>query len=160
MLVPKDPRDDKNIFLEIRAGAGGDEAGLFAAELFRMYSRYAEKKRWKVTLLDMSTTGVGGAKEVVAQIQGKGVYQQAQIRKRSAPGTARSHHRGKRQDPYFHRNGGRHSRGRGRRCPDRAEGLAHRHLLLIGPRRTEREHDLLSRSHHPYSDRRSGRLPG
>jgi peptide chain release factor 1 len=74
LLVPKDPRDDKNIFLEIRAGAGGDEAGLFAAELFRMYSRYAEKKRWKVTLLDMSTTGVGGAKEIIAQIQGKGVF--------------------------------------------------------------------------------------
>jgi len=74
MLVPKDPRDEKNIFLEIRAGAGGDEAGLFAAELFRMYSRYAEKKRWKLTLLDMSTTGVGGVKEVIAQIQGKGVY--------------------------------------------------------------------------------------
>ncbi|OGW48376.1 MAG: peptide chain release factor 1 [Nitrospirae bacterium GWC2_57_9] len=74
MLVPKDPRDDKNIFLEIRAGAGGDEAGLFAAELFRMYSRFAEKKRWKVTLLDMSVTGVGGAKEVIAQIQGKGVF--------------------------------------------------------------------------------------
>ena len=74
MLVPKDPRDDKNIFLEIRAGAGGDEAGLFAAELFRMYSRYAEKKRWKVTLLDMSSSGVGGVKEVIAQIQGKGVY--------------------------------------------------------------------------------------
>jgi peptide chain release factor 1 len=74
MLVPKDPRDDRNIFLEIRAGAGGDEAGLFAAELFRMYSRYAEKKRWKVTLLDMSTTGVGGAKEVIAQVQGKGVF--------------------------------------------------------------------------------------
>jgi len=74
MLVPRDLRDEKNIFLEIRAGAGGDEAGLFAAELFRMYSRYAEKKRWKVTLLDMSMTGVGGAKEVIAQIQGKGVF--------------------------------------------------------------------------------------
>ncbi|NTW66228.1 MAG: peptide chain release factor 1, partial [Nitrospirae bacterium] len=74
MLVPKDPRDEKNIFLEIRAGAGGDEAGLFAAELFRMYTRYAEKKRWKLTLLDMSTTGVGGAKEIIAQIQGKGVF--------------------------------------------------------------------------------------
>jgi peptide chain release factor 1 len=74
MLVPKDPRDEKNVFLEIRAGAGGDEAGLFAAELFRMYSRYAEKQRWKVTLLDMSTTGVGGAKEVIAQVQGRGVY--------------------------------------------------------------------------------------
>ncbi len=74
MLVPKDPRDERNVFLELRAGAGGDEAGLFAAELFRMYSRYAEKKRWQVTLLDMSTTGVGGAKEVIAQIQGKGVF--------------------------------------------------------------------------------------
>jgi peptide chain release factor 1 len=74
LLVPRDPRDEKNIFLEIRAGAGGDEAGLFAAELFRMYSRYAEKKRWKVTLLDMSATGVGGAKEIIAQIQGKGVF--------------------------------------------------------------------------------------
>ena len=74
MLVPKDPRDDRNVFLEIRAGAGGDEAGLFAAELFRMYSRYAEKKKWKLTLLDLSTTGVGGAKEVIAQIQGKGVF--------------------------------------------------------------------------------------
>jgi peptide chain release factor 1 len=74
MLVPKDPRDDRNIFLEIRAGAGGDEAALFAAELFRLYSRYAEKKRWKVTLLDMSTTGGGGAKEVIAQVQGKGVF--------------------------------------------------------------------------------------
>ena len=74
MLVPKDPRDEKNVFLEIRAGAGGDEAGLFAAELFRMYSRYAEKKRWKVTVLDMSVSGGGGAKEVIAQIQGKGVY--------------------------------------------------------------------------------------
>ncbi len=74
MLVPKDPRDEKNIFLEIRAGAGGDEAGLFAAELFRAYSRYAEKRRWKVTLLDMSVSGAGGAKEVIAQIQGKGVF--------------------------------------------------------------------------------------
>lgn len=74
MLIPRDPRDEKNIFLEIRAGAGGDEAGLFAAELFRMYSRYAEKKRWKVTMLDMNTTGVGGVKEVTASIEGKGVF--------------------------------------------------------------------------------------
>jgi peptide chain release factor 1 len=74
MLVPKDPRDDKNIFLELRAGAGGDEAALFAAELFRLYSRFAEKKRWKVTLLDLSATGGGGAREVIAQVQGKGVY--------------------------------------------------------------------------------------
>ncbi len=74
MLVPKDPRDAKNILLEIRAGTGGDEAGLFAADLFRMYSKYAENKRWKVEIMDMSSTGVGGIKEVIASIQGKGAY--------------------------------------------------------------------------------------
>ena len=74
LLVPKDPYDEKNIFLEIRAGAGGDEAGLFAAELFRMYSRYAEKKRWKVEILDSNSTGVGGFKEIIALIEGKGAY--------------------------------------------------------------------------------------
>ncbi|MBI4687264.1 MAG: peptide chain release factor 1 [Nitrospirae bacterium] len=74
MLVPKDPRDEKNIFLEIRAGAGGEEAALFASELFRMYSKYAEAKRWKVEVIDISSTGLGGLKEVVASIQGKGAY--------------------------------------------------------------------------------------
>ncbi len=74
MLVPKDPRDDKNIILEIRAGTGGDEAGLFAYDLFRMYSKYAETRRWKVEIMDKSETGIGGLKEVVASIQGKGAY--------------------------------------------------------------------------------------
>jgi peptide chain release factor 1 len=74
MLVPKDPRDSKNIILEIRAGTGGDEAGLFAGDLFRMYSKYAEGRRWKVEVLDLNSTGVGGIKEVVASIQGKGAY--------------------------------------------------------------------------------------
>jgi peptide chain release factor 1 len=74
MLVPKDPRDSKSIILEIRAGTGGDEAGLFAADLFRMYSKYAENKRWKVEIMDMSSTGVGGIKEVIAEVQGKGAY--------------------------------------------------------------------------------------
>ena len=95
MLVPKDPRDDKNIFLEIRAGAGGDEAGLFAAELFRMYSRYAEKKRWKVTLLDMSTTGVGRRQGSHRPDPGQGRVQQAQVRERRAPGAARAGNRGR-----------------------------------------------------------------
>jgi peptide chain release factor 1 len=74
MLVPKDPRDEKNILLEIRAGTGGDEAGLFAADLFRMYSKFAETMHWKVEVMDMNSTGVGGIKEVVASIQGKGAY--------------------------------------------------------------------------------------
>lgn len=74
MLVPKDPRDSKNIILEIRAGTGGDEAALFAYDLFRMYTKYAESKRWKVEIMDMNSIGIGGLKEVIASIQGKGAY--------------------------------------------------------------------------------------
>src|SRR5206468_1205787 len=74
LLLPKDPNDDKNVVLEIRAGTGGDEASLFAAEVFRMYTRYAETQRWKVEVLSTSESGVGGLKEVIALIEGKGVY--------------------------------------------------------------------------------------
>jgi peptide chain release factor 1 len=73
-LVPKDPNDEKNVILEIRAGTGGDEASLFAAELFRMYSRYAESQRWRVEILESSASPVGGMKEIVAAIQGNKVY--------------------------------------------------------------------------------------
>lgn len=74
LLLPKDPRDDKNVILEIRAGTGGEEAALFASALFRMYSKYAESKRWKVEVIDINPTGLGGIKEVVATITGKGAY--------------------------------------------------------------------------------------
>jgi peptide chain release factor 1 len=74
MLVPKDPRDDKNVFVEIRAGTGGEEAAIFAADLYRMYNRYAERLGWKVELLDSNAIGVGGFKEVVFQVKGKGAY--------------------------------------------------------------------------------------
>ena len=74
LLIPKDPDDDRNVVLEIRAGTGGDEAALFAADLFRMYSRYAERHGWKVDLLSSNETGVGGLKEAIASIEGKGVY--------------------------------------------------------------------------------------
>ncbi len=74
MLLPKDPNDDKNVFLEIRAGTGGDEAALFAAELFRMYLRYAERKKWKVEIIDKSDIGIGGFKEIIAMISGDRVY--------------------------------------------------------------------------------------
>ncbi|MBG0785054.1 MAG: peptide chain release factor 1 [Anaerolineaceae bacterium] len=74
MLVPKDPRDDRNVIMEIRAGTGGDEAGLFAADLFRMYSRYAERRGWKTEILTMHETGIGGIKEVSFIIKGKGAY--------------------------------------------------------------------------------------
>ncbi len=74
LLLPKDPNDEKNVILEIRAGTGGDEASLFAAELFRMYARYAEGQRWKVEVLSTSESGVGGMKEVIAMIEGRGAY--------------------------------------------------------------------------------------
>ena len=74
LLLPKDPNDDKNIILEIRAGAGGDEAALFAAELYRMYVNYAEHQRWKVEMVSVSENGIGGFKEVVCMINGKGAY--------------------------------------------------------------------------------------
>jgi peptide chain release factor 1 len=74
LLLPKDPNDDKNIILEIRAGTGGDEAALFAGDLFRMYSRYAEKRRWRVELLSSADAGIGGFKEVCAMVSGQGVF--------------------------------------------------------------------------------------
>lgn len=74
MLLPKDPRDDRNVILEIRAGTGGDEAALFAADLFRMYARYAEQQRWHVEIMEANEIGIGGYKEVVALIKGKGAY--------------------------------------------------------------------------------------
>jgi peptide chain release factor 1 len=74
MLVPKDPRDEKNVTVEIRAGAGGDEAGLFAAELYRLYSRYAEARRWKTEEMSINEAGGGGIKEVIFEVRGKGAY--------------------------------------------------------------------------------------
>jgi len=76
LLLPKDPNDDKNVILEIRAGTGGDEASLFCAEVFRMYQRFAEQHRWKIELLSLSESGVGGYKEVIAIIEGERVYSQ------------------------------------------------------------------------------------
>lgn len=74
LLVPKDPRDDRNVYIEIRAGAGGDEAGLFAAELMRMYSHYAEQRRWNIEIITSNETGIGGFKEIIFMVKGRGAY--------------------------------------------------------------------------------------
>jgi peptide chain release factor 1 len=74
LLIPKDPNDERNVMLEIRAGTGGEEAALFAADLFRMYSRYAERQGWRLEVMSSSDTGVGGLKEVIATIEGRGAY--------------------------------------------------------------------------------------
>src|SRR5262249_45811557 len=74
LLIPKDPNDEKNVILEIRAGTGGDEAALFASDLFRMYTRYAERNGWRIEVMSTSESGTGGLKEVIASIEGRGVY--------------------------------------------------------------------------------------
>ena len=74
LLIPKDPNDQKNVILEIRAGTGGDEAALFGADLLRMYMRYAERRGWKTEMIDSNSTGIGGIKEAVMLIKGKGAY--------------------------------------------------------------------------------------
>ncbi len=74
LLIPKDPLDEKNVLIEIRAGTGGEEAGLFASDLFKMYSRYAENRSWKVEVMSHHVTGVGGLKEIIAMVHGKGAY--------------------------------------------------------------------------------------
>lgn len=74
LLVPKDPRDEKDVIVEVRAGTGGDEAAIFAADLFRMYTRYAEEKRWKTEILSENAIGVGGYKEIIFEIRGRGAY--------------------------------------------------------------------------------------
>jgi peptide chain release factor 1 len=74
LLLPRDPNDDRNVIVEVRAGTGGDESALFAADLFKMYQRYAEAKRWKVEVINTSETGIGGLKEIVFAVEGKGAY--------------------------------------------------------------------------------------
>ncbi len=74
LLLPKDPNDEKNVIVEIRGGAGGDEAALFAAELYRMYAKYAETKRWKVDMMNLNENGIGGFKECIFMLEGQGVY--------------------------------------------------------------------------------------
>jgi peptide chain release factor 1 len=107
MLLPQDPRDTRNVIVEIRAGAGGDEAGLFAADLYRMYNRYAERQNWKTELISGHSTGVGGFKEVVFGVQGR-------VRKRRPSCAAHTDHRVLRAHPHLHRHRSRLARG-GRR---------------------------------------------
>ena len=117
LLLPKDPNDDKNIILEIRAGAGGDEAALFAAELYRMYVNYSESQHWKVELISVNENGIGGFKEVVAMVTGKGAY--SKLRERCSPRPACSGDGERRTYPYFHCYRGGYARGGGRGCGDR-----------------------------------------
>ena len=103
-LIPKDPNDGKNVIMEIRAGAGGDEAGLFAADIYRMYNRYAQRRGWTTDVIDANQTGLGAIKEIVFEIKGKD---------RRPPCSADTGHRVQRPHPHLSRHRGRDARGRG-----------------------------------------------
>ena len=159
LLIPKDPNDEKNVMLEIRAGTGGDEAALFAGELFRMYSKFAERHGWRIEVMSSSDTGVGGLKEVIAMIEGARRLQQAEVRERRPPRAARARHRGQRPHPHVDGHRRRPAGSRGSRRPDQRQGPAHRHVLLERARRarasTPRTPPSASRTSRPASSSRS-----
>ena len=155
LLIPKDPNDDRNVVLEIRAGTGGDEAALFASDLFRMYSRFAERSGWKVDVLSNSETGIGGLKEVIATDRGQERVPAAQARERRSPRPAGAVDGSERPHPHVHRHRRRAARSRGGRRPDRRQGPAGRHVLFERSRRPKRQHDLLGRARSRISPRAS-----
>jgi protein subunit release factor A len=143
LLIPKDPNDEKNVIVEIRAGTGGDEASLFAGELFRMYSRYAETQGWRVEILESSPSSIDPGEERLFE---------AEVREWRASRAARSGHRAAGPHSHLRRDGGRAAGSRRDRYQDRAERLAHRYVLLIRTRRPVGEHDLLGGAHYTYSN--------
>lgn len=160
LLLPKDEADEKSVILEVRAGTGGDEAALFAADLLRMYQRYADLHGWKVEIMEANETELGGFKEVVAAVKGENVfarlkYESGVHRVQRVPGNrsgwAHSHLGG---------NGCRAARSRGGGHQDRGQGPAHRCVPRLGRRRSARQHDRQCRAHHPCADRHCRRAAG
>ena len=160
LLLPRDPNDDKNVLLEIRAGTGGDEAALFAAELYRMYARYAESQGWRVEVLESSPSSLGGVKDIVAAIQGDKVY--SKLKYESGV------HRVQRV-PATEQQGRIHtSAATVAVLPEadeidikiEAEGFAHRYVLLVGAGRAVGEHDVFGGAHHAFAERPGGFAAG
>ncbi len=159
-LIPKDPRDEKSLLFEIRAGTGGDEAALFAGELFRLYSKYAEQKGFKVDTVEATETGIGGYKNITALIEGKGAYSHFKYEA--------GVHRVQRV-PVTEAAGRIHtSTVTVAVMPevdeidvqDRSGRSSNRYLLLIRRRRAERQYDQIRGADYPYPDRSCGELPG
>ena len=160
LLLPKDPLDEKNVVLEIRAGTGGDEATLFAAEIFRMYTRYAETQRWRVEVTSASESAgrrPQGSDRAGERQQG---LQPAEVRKRRASRAARSGNRAAGPRAYLRHHRGRASRSRRSRNQARSQGHSHRYVLFLRPRRPIREHHLFGGAHHASAHRPDRLLPG
>ena len=148
------------MILEIRAGTGGDEAALFAADLLRMYTRYAERRGWKLEPLSISQSTGGGVKEAIAAISGDRVYSRLKYERGVHRVQRVPDDRGPGPHPHLDRDGRGAARGRGGRRPDRSEGPARRRLPLLRARRPEREHHGLGGAHHAPADRPGGAVPG
>ena len=152
-LVESDPADRKDVLVEIRQGVGGDEAGLWAGDLYRMLTRYAERRGFKTEVLSLSESEGGGFKEVTFAVKGDGAFSifkweggTHRVQRVPADRVAGSH-------PHVDRDRRRHARGRGGRGRDRPERAEDRRLPLDRAGRAERQHDRLRRSHHPLADR-------
>ena len=150
-LLPKDAMDDRNVVLEIRAGTGGDEASLFAGDLFRMYERFAALQGWKVEVISASEGTVGGYKEIIAEVQGRGAFSEAEIRIRRAPRAARARHRDAGPHPHLRRHRRRAAGGRGGRRRHQERRSADRDHARAGRRRPARQQDRIRRSASPTS---------
>ena len=161
LLLPRDPNDEKNVILEVRAGIGGEEGALFAADLLRMYSLYAERSGWTLSLVSCNETELGGVKEAVATVEGAGAWSRLKFeagthRVQRVPQTEvlRPHpdERGDRR---------RHARGRGGgRVHHRPEGSADRHLPLLRRGRPARQQDRERHPHHAPAHRDGGGVSG
>ena len=149
-MVEPDPNDDKNVIVEVRGGAGGEEAGLFAGDLYRMLSRYAERRGFK------HRGAVGRRRRLHVRGQGPGRVQRVQARGRHPPRAARARDRVAGPHPHLHRHGGGAARGRGGGGRDRPQRPADRRLPLLGPGRPVGEHHRLRRAHHAQADRPGG----
>ena len=154
MLLPKDPNDSRNVFLEIRAGTGGDEAAIFSGDLFRMYSRYAERQGWRVETLSENEGEHGGYKEVIARVEGDNVY--AKLKFESARSGCRKPNprAGSTLPPALSRCRSRTNRQRSRSTRPTCGWTP---TVL---RRPARQQDRLGGAHHPHSQRHRGRVPG
>ena len=153
-LVPTDPADRKDVIVEVRQGVGGDEAALWAGDVYRMLARYAERRGFKVEELEASPSDGGGFKEVDLRGQGRRRLLRLQVGGRHAPRAARPRDGERRPHPHLDRDRRRDAGGGGGRGRDRPERPQDRRLPLDRPRRAVRQHDRLGRPHHPPADRR------
>ena len=167
LLAPRDPNDGSDAILEVKAGEGGEESALFAGDLLRMYTRYAEQRGWKVEVLDSQETDLGGYKSITMTVKAPvdreprcDAVRGPEVRGRRAPRAARARHRVAGPHPHLRRRRPRDARGRRPgRGRDRPERPADRRLPVVRTRRPEREHHRLGRPDHPPAHRHRGLLP-